>query len=229
MEKQELSEKEQELEEDDEAQEQESEEESQEKESDSEKTEETDKESSIPNIKWVAAIIGAVLVILIATQFIGAVTALVTVQNNPYQQPAAGWAAQNRAQNAAQPSAGGVTEVQVSFKGYQYQPNPIRLKQGVPARLVVDLSTVRGCMRSIQIPSLGVSKRVSEGNNIIEFTPTKAGTFRMQCAMGMGQGVVIVEDNSGAVPAAVNDLAQAPTPSAGSCGAGGGGCGCGGG
>jgi heme/copper-type cytochrome/quinol oxidase subunit 2 len=119
----------------------------------------------------------------------------------------------------------GVQEVQVSMQGWQYQPNPIRLKVGVPARLVVDLSTVTGCMRSIQIPSLGVAKYVSQGDNVIEFTPSKAGTFRMQCSMGMGRGVVVVEESGGAVPTTTDLNGSAP---AGSCGAGGGGCGCGG-
>ena len=126
------------------------------------------------------------------------------------------------------PVNNGVQEVAVSMRGYQYQPDPIRLTIGVPARFTVDLNTVRGCMRSIQIPGLGVAGRVSDGNNVLEFTPTKAGTFRMTCSMGMADGTVIVEDENGNVPA-TDKSANLPRPAVGSsCGAGGGGCGCGG-
>jgi hypothetical protein len=122
----------------------------------------------------------------------------------------------------------GVQEVQVSMQGWQYQPNPIRLKVGVPARLVVDLNTVTGCMRTIEIPDLGVQKYVSQGDNVIAFTPSKAGTFSMHCGMNMGQGIVVVEDANGNVPAGGANLAAAAPAAGGSCGAGGGGCGCGG-
>ena len=129
---------------------------------------------------------------------------------------------------ALAPMNNGVQEVALSMTGYQYQPTPIRVKVGVPVRFTTDLSTVRGCMRSIVIPELGVSGRVSEGSNTIEFTPTKAGTFRMTCSMGMGQGTIVIEDANGQVP--ITAQAAAPVKAAGSdasCGAGGG-CGCGG-
>jgi plastocyanin len=122
------------------------------------------------------------------------------------------------------PINNGVQEVSLSMKGYEYQPNPIRVKVGVPVKMTVDLSTVRGCMRSIQIPELGVSGRVSDGNNIITFTPTQAGTFRMTCSMGMADGTIIVEDATGQAPAAAPSAAK--PLGGGSCGSGG--CGCGG-
>jgi len=119
----------------------------------------------------------------------------------------------------------GVQEVNVGIdRNFQYTPNPIKLKVGVKTRLIIDLNQVGGCMRAIQIPSLGVQKLVKQGDNIIEFTPTKSGTFRMQCSMGMGQGVVIVEESAGTV-AAATDLND-PAP-AGGCGMGGGCGGCG--
>jgi plastocyanin len=185
--------------------------------------------SSSGAIKYIAAAIAVIILVFGAAELI---LGRATAQSDAYaQQPLAAGLT-----GAAQPSAGasptvgadGIQEVQVSMNGYWYQPDPIRLKVGVPARLVIDLSTVTGCMRTIEIPDLGVSKYVSQGDNVITFTPTKAGTFSMHCGMNMGQGVVVVEDAEGNVPAGGANLAASAPAAGGACGASGGGCGCGG-
>jgi plastocyanin domain-containing protein len=72
-------------------------------------------------------------------------------------------------------------------------------------------------MKTLVISGLGVSKTIIATDNTLEFTPTKAGQYRMSCTMGMGNGLVIVEDEQGNVP-------DTPLPAASSSG----GCGCGG-
>lgn len=96
---------------------------------------------------------------------------------------------------AAVPIVGGVQEVTLRLdpKTLDYQPNPIRVKAGVPVRMTVDLDSVKGCTAAVSMPSFGVRKRAVPGDNIIEFTPTEQGTFPFSCAMGMSQGVVVVE------------------------------------
>ncbi len=87
----------------------------------------------------------------------------------------------------------GVQEVTLSLDSQlNYKPNPIKVKVGVPVRMVVDLSSVRGCTTSISMPSFGVQKRAVPGDNVIEFTPQKTGRFPFSCSMGMAQGVVVV-------------------------------------
>lgn len=115
--------------------------------------------------------------------------------------------------------------IDLTVKGLDYYPSPIRLKKGVPVEIRVDTNSVKGCLRAIQIPAFGVRKVVSANDNKIEFTPDKAGTFGFSCFMGMGKGQIVIEDAAGNVPA-INTVAQ-DIPSGGSCG--GGGCGCGGG
>lgn len=140
-------------------------------------------------------------------------------------------AGNNQAQGGTlAPIVNGVQQVSVSMIGNVYQPNPIRVKVGVPVRMTVDLGTVNGCYRSVRIADLGVSGRVQQGSNIIEFTPTKVGTFRMTCSMGMADGQIIVEDANGQAPTANVNAAVAPAvgTGGGSCGSNGGGCGCGG-
>ena len=118
----------------------------------------------------------------------------------------------------------GVQEVQLTVQGGNYYPNPIRVKKGIPVRIVADLSTVVGCSRSIVIPDFGVSKTVSAGDNAIEFTPDKSGTFAFSCSMGMYRGTIVVEAADGSVAAYTG---SAPKAAAGSCNMGSGGCGCG--
>lgn len=107
---------------------------------------------------------------------------------------------------------------------YVVEPNP--LKKGVPVKMEVDLKSVYGCMRTVVIPAFNVIQRVREGDNIIEFTPDKSGTFQITCGMNMGRGTFQVAEDNGRVDEYTEEVKAAPIPSAGSCGAGGGGCGC---
>jgi plastocyanin domain-containing protein len=97
--------------------------------------------------------------------------------------------------STAAPIADGVQEVTLRLdpKTLDYQPNPIRVKAGVPVRMTVDLDSVKGCTAAVSMPAFGVRKRAVPGDNIIEFTPTERGTFPFSCAMGMSHGVVVVE------------------------------------
>ncbi|HLC96176.1 MAG TPA: sulfite exporter TauE/SafE family protein [Candidatus Nanoarchaeia archaeon] len=117
----------------------------------------------------------------------------------------------------------GVQTARLSIKDYKYQLDT-PLKAGVPARVEVDLKTVTGCATSIVIDAFGVQKRVSPGNNILEFTPTKAGTFNIRCSMNMFRGSFEVVEADGTKSGFVDTTAPA---AGGSCG-GSGGCGCGG-
>ncbi len=119
----------------------------------------------------------------------------------------------------------GVQTVQLSVQGSNYYPNPIRVKKGIPVQLVADMNNMPGCSRSIIIPEFGIRKVVSTGDNVIQFTPDKSGTFQFSCSMGMYRGQIIVEEADGSVAAYTG---SAQVPSGGSCGGSGGGCGCGG-
>ncbi|MFH1105726.1 MAG: cupredoxin domain-containing protein, partial [Candidatus Aenigmatarchaeota archaeon] len=125
-------------------------------------------------------------------------------------------------------AANGAQTVQLSVQGSTYYPYPIRVKKGVPVQLVADMKSVTGCSRSIVIPDFGIRKVVSSGDNVIQFTPDKSGTFQFSCSMGMYRGQIIVEEADGSVAAYTG---SAKTPTGGSCSAKattGGGCGCGG-
>jgi hypothetical protein len=170
-------------------------------------------------IKVLAIGVGVILVMLAAISLIFGTFASDSAASTANKVNTAG---------ATQPLAGtlapinnDVQQVTISMQGRTYLPNPVRVRVGVPVRFTVDLTTVTGCYRTIVIPELGVSGRVSSSNTVMEFTPTKSGTFRMTCGMGMADGTIIVEDDNGQAPPAIAQTA----PTRGSCG---GGCGCGG-
>lgn len=132
----------------------------------------------------------------------------------------------NTAGQTTQLQNGEVQNVKLKMVNYGYVMEPSTLKVGVPVRMEVDLNTVVGCARDFTIPTFGVRKYVSEGDNIVEFTSTKTGTFNMACSMNMYRGTftVVNADGTGA-----NAIVEKASTSGGTCGANGnsGGCGCG--
>lgn len=97
---------------------------------------------------------------------------------------------------AVQPPASAGAGVQKTFAlksvGGQYDPAVIRVNQGDRVRIVGDPSTLSGCMAVVNIESYGISKYIRQGDNVIEFTADKTGTFPMYCNMGIGSGKLIV-------------------------------------
>jgi plastocyanin domain-containing protein len=85
-----------------------------------------------------------------------------------------------------------VQKVTIGIKNGNYYPNTITVKVGQPVRIYLD-STVSGCYRTFTIKDFGIVRTLPTPNDYIEFTPTKKGTFRFACIMGMGTGTLIVE------------------------------------
>ena len=117
-----------------------------------------------------------------------------------------------------------VQVVKLSVQGGQYVLEPDTIKKDIPVRIEADMSKMPGCSKSIVISAFGIRKSLNQGDNIIEFTPDKAGTFNIACSMNMYRGVFTVLENDGSESAYVDQQ----LPQGGSCGISGGGCGCGG-
>ena len=98
----------------------------------------------------------------------------------------------NVVSEGSQALQGEVQKVVISEKNLNYYPNEIKVKAGQPVSISLD-SSVTGCLRSFNIKDLGVSKNAKTPSDTIDFTPTKKGTFRFACSMGMGYGNIIVE------------------------------------
>ena len=87
-----------------------------------------------------------------------------------------------------------VQEVKLGFAGGTYSPSFITVKKDIPVRLIGDMTALKGCYTSIVIPQLGLSKYMRAGDNVLEFTPTQTGHFRLTCSMGMASATINVEE-----------------------------------
>lgn len=76
-------------------------------------------------------------------------------------------------------------------------PN-ITVQAGIPVRWVIDApeGSVNGCNYRMLLQEYGIVYELTEGENVIEFTPTKAGTIQYTCWMGMIRGNIFVTDTA---------------------------------
>ncbi len=94
--------------------------------------------------------------------------------------------------NSVTNNGGEYQKVVLSMKDYNYFPNTVTVKANQPVRIYLD-DSVQGCYRSFTIKEMGVAKYLKNSDDYVEFTPTKKGTYRFACSMGMGTGTLIVE------------------------------------
>jgi len=82
-------------------------------------------------------------------------------------------------------------------------PN-ITVQVGTPVKWTINApnGSINGCNNRINIGEYGISNySFQQGDNVIEFTPTKTGRFQYSCWMGMIRGTITVtEAETGAVP-----------------------------
>lgn len=86
-------------------------------------------------------------------------------------------------------------EVQIDLSYNNY--GDILIQKDIPVKLVihVDSKYLTGCNNEIVINEYGIKKELVVGENIIEFTPTKTGTFPMTCWMNMIKNTIQVVDD----------------------------------
>lgn len=92
-------------------------------------------------------------------------------------------------------------------------PN-ITVQSGVPVRWVIDApeGSINGCNYKLMIRDYDIEYTFQTGENVIEFTPAKAGTVRYSCWMGMIHGNIFVTDGTEGDTAASGGEVQVPTP-----------------
>jgi len=91
----------------------------------------------------------------------------------------------------------------VSSGGY----GAIRVQQGVPVKwtLKAPEGSLNGCNQSIVIPEYDLKIDLKTGENLIEFTPDRSGTFAFSCWMGMVRSSITVVGKDGTVAATQDD------------------------
>jgi Uncharacterized protein conserved in bacteria len=99
------------------------------------------------------------------------------------------------APNAAEAAIDEVNNVQTvrtELKSDSYAA--IRVRRGIPVRWIIyaDPDDLNSCNEELVISRLGLTKKLTAGENVIEFTPAEAGTIGYSCWMGMIKSKIIV-------------------------------------
>lgn len=82
---------------------------------------------------------------------------------------------------------------------------PITVRKGIPVKWILHVrpENLNGCNNAVIVPDYGIQKQLSPGDNVIEFTPDRAGTIPYSCWMGMIRSRIDVID-SGATNSITN-------------------------
>lgn len=90
---------------------------------------------------------------------------------------------------------GNIQTVTTNLKAGSY--TPIIVQKGIPLRwtIIAEKENLNECNNAITIPKLNISKKLSVGENVIEFTPEEEGQIIYTCWMGMiKSSITIVSD-----------------------------------
>lgn len=98
----------------------------------------------------------------------------------------------NSTKNIDSSSNSQTAKMKVTSQGYV--PNTLTVKKDVPVKWVIDATGMSGCTSAISFPAFGVDKQLKRSENIIEFTPKVAGTYKFSCGMQMVWGKFIVTE-----------------------------------
>lgn len=91
----------------------------------------------------------------------------------------------------------------------------ITVQAGVPVQWVIDApeGSINGCNYRMMVRDYDIEYTFHTGENVVEFTPEKAGTVRYSCWMGMIYGNIFVTDGSERDTPLPGGEVSVPTPS----------------
>ncbi|MCL2756612.1 MAG: hypothetical protein FWD43_00830 [Coriobacteriia bacterium] len=90
---------------------------------------------------------------------------------------------------------GNIQTVATTFLANSYAP--ITVQVGIPVKwtILIREENLNSCNNEILIPEYDIDKKLTAGENIVEFIPTKVGTFSYSCWMGMIYSRITVVEN----------------------------------
>src|SRR5713101_9314507 len=88
---------------------------------------------------------------------------------------------------------GNVQEVTVTVKG-GYSPDLVRVRQGVPLRIVFDRQESGECTSRVVFPDFALNRALpAHALTAVELMPERAGEFGFACGMNMVHGTLVIE------------------------------------
>ena len=97
-----------------------------------------------------------------------------------------------------------------------YTPSVLYVQKNVPVKLEINGEQLTSCNNTIVIPSLNIEKKLTSGNNVINFTPGDKD-INFSCWMGMISGVIKVVDDVKTIDTTKNSSTVAPVTGASCC------------
>jgi len=85
-------------------------------------------------------------------------------------------------------------QMEVASAGF-YSPEVLQVVAGIPVEWEIYGPEFMGCFDTLISRGLGISTRLTQGINVVEFTPTKPGNYTFSCSMGMSRGTMVVVPN----------------------------------
>lgn len=127
--------------------------------------------------------------------FTGVVVLILGVFNlhNGYALLSLGIPATNTVVQTAETENLEVQEVRMTQDFSGYTPNTISIDAGKKIRWIITGKGSFSCSSQLIVPSLGISKSLKSGENIIEFIAPKSGEIPFSCSMGMYRGKFVVQ------------------------------------
>lgn len=78
-----------------------------------------------------------------------------------------------------------------------YAPANVTIKAGQPTKWIIDSTSSTSCATSLVVPSLGITRHLRPGQNVIDLPAMAAGVLRYSCSMGMYSGTITIVDSAG--------------------------------
>lgn len=87
----------------------------------------------------------------------------------------------------------GIQQVKIDVLSRGYQPNYIKVKSGVPVEMTLESNGVYSCALAFVFREFGINTHLKSTDiKSFTFTPTKKGSYRFSCSMGMYTGIMEV-------------------------------------
>ncbi|HEY3426365.1 MAG TPA: sulfite exporter TauE/SafE family protein, partial [Negativicutes bacterium] len=88
----------------------------------------------------------------------------------------------------------GVQTIQMTANNQGYVPNVLYVQKGIPVQWVINGEQINSCNNQIIMPAIHIKKKLTSGENIIEFIP-QGEDLNFSCWMGMISGIIKVVDD----------------------------------
>jgi len=101
--------------------------------------------------------------------------------------------------NSGATIAQGKQIIKMSANERGYTPSVFFVQKGIPVKWIITGDSINYCNNEIIVPEYNISKKISPGENVLEFTPNESGELGFSCWMGMISGRIKVVDDLGKI------------------------------